>query len=204
MISRLAKSSACFFVDNNIIKAEDEEVYSYGMELLLSTVFNFIVAITIALLTRSFLPCLINLTAFLTLRVNAGGYHADTHMGCTMTLAFVLLIFIFTVKYLPENAMMIYSLIMLMISDIIIIMLAPVEHPNKPLNADKRKRLKNRSVIWAGIWTVFCIVFLVLNVKICFYAVSGVFTIAVAMVAESSKGMIRTKSKVKDRSANKK
>jgi accessory gene regulator B len=187
MISRLAKSTACFFVDNKIIEAEDEEVYSYGMELLLSTAVNLAVAIIIAMITKSFLPCLVNLTAFLTLRVNAGGYHADTHLGCTMTLISTLLIFIFAEKNIPEAAMFYNSLIMLMFSNILIIMLSPVEHPNKPLNDELRKKLRNKSVLWAGIWTVFCIVFIIIDISICFYAASGVFTIALAMIAEKFK-----------------
>jgi accessory gene regulator B len=187
MISRLAKSTACFFVDNKIIEEEDAEVYSYGMELLLSTVFNFAVAIAIAVITRSFIPCLVNLTAFLTLRVNAGGYHADTHLGCTMTLVSVMLVFIFAEKNISETAMYFSSLLMLMLSNTIIIMLSPVEHPNKPLDDDMKIRLRNKSVLWAGIWTVFCIVFAIFDVHYCFYAASGVFTIALAMIAEKIK-----------------
>ena len=184
MISRLAKSTACFFVDNKIIEAEDEPIYSYGMELLLSTVFNFIIAITIALMTRSFIPCLINLTAFLTLRINAGGYHADTHLGCMMTLVTVLLSFIFVEKNISEAAMLISSPIMITLSDILIIVLSPVEHPNKPLSSDKKRILRKKSELWAAIWTLFCIIFIKVNVDICFYAATGLFTIALAMIAE--------------------
>ena len=31
MISKLAKGTACFFVDNKIIEVEDSEVYAYGI-----------------------------------------------------------------------------------------------------------------------------------------------------------------------------
>ena len=187
MISRLAKSTACFFVDNKIIEAEDAEVYSYGMELLISTVLNFAVAIIIAVATKSILPCLVNLAAFLTLRVNAGGYHADTPLGCTMTLVSTLLVFIFAEKNISEVAMFFNSLMMLLLSNILIIMLSPVEHPNKPISEDMKRKLRDKSVKWAGIWTVFCVVFIVVDVRFCFYAASGVFTIAMAMIAEKIK-----------------
>ena len=49
MISKLAKGMACFFSDNKIIAAEDSEVYAYGIELLLSTIFNLVVAIILIL-----------------------------------------------------------------------------------------------------------------------------------------------------------
>lgn len=50
MISKLAKSMALFFADKNLIAAEDKEVYAYGAELLLSTVFNLVIALVIALI----------------------------------------------------------------------------------------------------------------------------------------------------------
>ncbi len=187
MITRLAKSTACFFVENKIIAAKDEPVYSYGMELLLSTVFNFILALTISLFTRTFVPCLINLAAFLTIRINAGGYHADTHLGCMATLAAVLLIFIAVEKSIPVSFMMICSPVMIMLSDIILFVLSPVEHPNKPLNNKKKKQLKRKAIVWSVIWTLFGLIFLFVNTKICFYSTSGMFTIAFAMIAEKIK-----------------
>ena len=66
-------------------------------------------------------------------------------------------------------------------------MLSPVEHPNKPLDDDMKIRLRNKSVLWAGIWTVFCILFTIFDVHYCFYAASGVFTVALAMIAEKIK-----------------
>lgn len=197
MITRLAKSTACFFVENKIIESEDEPVYSYGMELLLSTAFNFILALVISLLTKSFIPCFINLAAFLTIRVNAGGYHADTHLGCMMTLAAVLLIFIAVVKNAPISLMMICSPIMMILSDIIIVSLSPVDHPNKPLNDDKKNKLKRKAIVWSVIWTLFGLIFLFVNTKICFYSTSGMFTIAFAMIAEKIKLGQKTNEKAK-------
>ncbi len=188
---RLAERTACFFVENKIIKVEDESVYFYGMELLLSTIFNFILALTVSLLTRSFIPCFINLAAFLTIRVNAGGYHADTHLGCMVILAVVLLIFIVVEKNLPISSMMICSPIMIILSDIIIIGLSPVEHPNKPLNDVKKKKLKIKSIVWAVLWTLFGLIFLFVNTKISFYSTSGMLTIALAMIAEKIKEKVK-------------
>ncbi len=187
MITRFAERMACFFVENKIIEDEDKSVYSYGMELLLSTIFNFILALTVSLLTRSFIPCFINLAAFLTIRVNAGGYHADTHLGCMMTLAVVLLFFIVVAKNAPNSFMMLCSPIMITLSDITIVVLSPVEHPNKPLNDDKKKKLKRKSIVWSVFWTLFGLIFLFFNIKISFYSTSGMLTIALAMIAEKIK-----------------
>ena len=51
MIAKLAKSTAHFFVEKEIVSSEDEEVYVYGMELLFSTLFNIILAVIIGAVT---------------------------------------------------------------------------------------------------------------------------------------------------------
>ena len=35
MIAKLAKSTAHFFYEKNIVSGEDEEIYAYGMELFI-------------------------------------------------------------------------------------------------------------------------------------------------------------------------
>ena len=55
MIAKLAKSTAHFFVEKEIVNGEDEEVYVYGMELLFSTLFNIILAVIIGAVTSSML-----------------------------------------------------------------------------------------------------------------------------------------------------
>ena len=55
MIARLSKRMASFFARNNVIKSEDEEVYEYGLQLLLSTVFNGIIALILAIISGTVL-----------------------------------------------------------------------------------------------------------------------------------------------------
>ena len=75
MIGKLSLKTAVFFSDNNIISSEDIEAYAYGLEILISTVINFMAAIFIAVLTGEFLAFTVCLAAFITLRLHAGGYH---------------------------------------------------------------------------------------------------------------------------------
>lgn len=184
MISEVSKRTAGFLSKNMIIETEYEEVYAYGIEILLSTILNFIVAFIIALISHEFVACLINLTAFVTIRIYAGGYHADTHLGCMTTLVGVLLIFIFVIKLVSLKLMMILSPIMLIISAIIIFKYAPVEHPNKPLSDKKKLKLRRKALISLSIWILFCICFYFIKIEFTFYAVSGIFSLAVALIAE--------------------
>ena len=104
MIARLSKRIASFFVCNEVIKSEDEEVYEYGLQLLLSTVFNGVIALTLAIISGTVLQCVCYLAVFVLLRKSAGGYHAKTHFGCCCILAVVLSLFIMFIKFVPNEA----------------------------------------------------------------------------------------------------
>lgn len=82
MITLMSKRLSSFFATNSIIKQEDAEVYEYSLEILFSTILNFVAVIIIAILTRKSLLTLLYLLGFIPLRLIAGGYHADTHFRC--------------------------------------------------------------------------------------------------------------------------
>lgn len=187
MISEISKRTAGFLSKNTIIETEYEEVYAYGIEILLSTILNFIVALTIALISHEFVACLLNLTAFVTIRIYAGEYHADTHWGCMTTLVGVLLIFIFVIKVISLKLMMILSPILLIISAVVIFKYAPVEHPNKPLSDKNKLKLRRNALISLSMWTSFCIFFYFIKAEFAFYAVSGIFSLAGALITERIK-----------------
>ena len=86
MISKLAKTIAHFFVKQNIAESKNEAIYAYGMELLLSDVLNGLLALIIALVSGTVFPTLLFFTVFMILRRFSGGYHANTHYGCILTM----------------------------------------------------------------------------------------------------------------------
>ncbi len=89
MIIRLSKRMASFFVRRSIIEKNDVEVYEYGLQLLLSTVLNAVIALLLAIVSGTVIPCLFYLSAFVVMRKSAGGFHANTHWGCCCILVVV-------------------------------------------------------------------------------------------------------------------
>lgn len=163
------------------------------MELLLSTVFNLIIAVFIAIITNTFIPCLINLTAFVSIRIYAGGYHADTHIGCMITLMIVQSIFSAVIKMTPIEILETLVPYILASSILLIVLFAPVAHPNKPLCDSLRVKLRKKAYISTLIWTAFTLVFLILGKPyISFCSAYGILTVSGAMTAEIIK-LRRTK-----------
>lgn len=111
MLERLAKGAARFFVVQDIVKSEHEEIYAYGMEILLSTVINGVMVLIVAAITNTLLPSLIFFTAFIIMRRTAGGYHANTHGGCMVILAAVHLLFILFINFCKLNVIPAFSII---------------------------------------------------------------------------------------------
>lgn len=148
MIERLAKSTARFFVSQGIVKSEYEEIYAYGMEILLSTVINGSIILVIAILSDTVLQSLVFFTAFILMRRSAGGYHAKTHIGCMMILVVVHLTFVMLNRILPSEVIPILSYLTIAYSCISVYLFSPVEHSNKPLNSNDRQKLRIKSLIY--------------------------------------------------------
>jgi accessory gene regulator B len=184
MIGKLARKTSVFFSENNIIKPEDTEAYAYGLEILYSTILNSAAVLLIAVITGELIAVAVYMAAFLTLRINAGGYHAKTHLGCISILAAVLLIFTAVIKLLPDAAFPYAAAAVMAAAAVPVFIFAPVEHPNHPLREKAVKRLRKTTLIFLSVWTILCFVFIFFAPELSFYAACGALTAAGALTAE--------------------
>lgn len=186
MIAKLAKSTAFFFVEKQIVKKEDEEVYAYGMELLYSSIFNIALAAIIAIITNTVYPTAAFLITFIVIRQYIGGYHAKTHLGCMSIFAVVLCCFAVLSRYIPAECEVWISMLAIVLAMFLILRFAPVEHPNKPLSCKEKSRLRKSGII--SVFTVFVLV-LILSVftltrRYGMYISLGQLTASTAMLCE--------------------
>lgn len=185
MLQKISKSMAHFFVVQNVSKLEYEAVYAYGAEILLSTVINGCIVAAIAILTKTVFPSLIFLLVFILMRRTAGGYHADTHIGCMAILVLVHLAFVILIKNISTNIMVTYSIGSIIFTSLSVYFFAPVEHPNKPLKAIERNILRKKAVIYVTIITAIDIICILINhVEISVYISSGFYVSSTAMLSE--------------------
>lgn len=175
---------ASFFVRQNIIENEDKEVYEYGLQLLLSSILNSMIALLIAVISQTVIPCLIYLTVFIVMRKSAGGFHAKTHFGCCCILIAVISGFILFIKFVPVYIYFVISGISIFISMITILFFAPLEHENKPLKENDKIKLRKVSIVYMVIIFILIIIFEIFNLKV--YMIStalGIFTSSVSILA---------------------
>ncbi len=183
MIARLSKRMASFLVCNEIIEDEDQEVYEYGLQLLLSTIFNGVIALAIAIISQSIIPCICFLVTFIIMRQAAGGFHAKTHLGCCCILIAVLIIFVALIKFLPVEIYILIAIICSIFSITIILVFAPVEHKNKPINEMDRLRLRKQSILFITVIVSIVILLGVLKLEVLMLStILGAFTASCSIV----------------------
>lgn len=130
---------------------DTREVYQYAFELILSTVIGFAAILFIAGITSGLIYGVVFLLAFSSLRSVAGGYHAATYLKCFVISCgvFAAVIFVHSVLMYMEPRFL-WIFLSALIAGIYIILRAPVQHPNQPLNEvriAKNKRLAKLFVI---------------------------------------------------------
>ena len=183
MIARLSKRMASFFVRNDVIKSEDEEVYEYGLQLLLSTVFNGIIALVLAIISGTVWQCVCYLAVFILIRKSAGGFHAKTHLGCCCILAVVLSLFILFIKFVPTNIYATITVLAVVFSVAVILLFAPLEHENNPISGKDKKRLRKISVIYAILISFVISLLFITNMKEIMVCLAlGMFTASSSML----------------------
>lgn len=142
MIHSLADMISNRWIINNIIEAELKPCYVYGIEVFLSSLIGITLLLLIGLLTDSLLKVLVFLAVFIPLRQFTGGYHADTYLQCNIQFVCVFLLNLFVSTILPDKLLPIIGIITILVGVIVILILAPVEHPNKEITYQEKKRSK--------------------------------------------------------------
>ena len=151
VLNILAKWIAQFLLKNRIIEEAENEFYEYGLELLLASVLELLAVIVISIFIGKLIFTVLFLLAFCVLRAYAGGYHADSHLKCFLTLLAVYFVFLLMIFLINKEAVTYLSVAFALISEILIISMAPIESENKPLLVEEKDRYKKISILIVSI-----------------------------------------------------
>jgi accessory gene regulator B len=142
MIHEQASKLTAMMVSRNIITDELREVYTYGLELIVSALINILLIAIISIFLQRYYDWLLFLCAFIPLRMFAGGYHANSHFKCIIVGSIGFLLFL-AISRLQINWTIII-LVTAVLSLLAILLFSPTEAHNKKLKENQRK--KNRFV----------------------------------------------------------
>ena len=206
MLNKLIKSMALFLCRNQIIHEDEIEIYEYGLELLLTSIFEILAVLIISICIGKLLITALFLLSFCCLRTFAGGFHASTNFKCFLTLLVVYAAFL-SIDFLTNQS--VYKSISInfsIISEVIVLLLAPVGSENKPLSVEEIKRYRFISIAIVSFETlvVFSLWFIpALLTKDVMLGVSfGQLTAAVSLIAVKIINVVRSNKNETIKSGN--
>lgn len=131
-----------------ILSKEYELLYRYGFELWCEKVISIICIVIIGIWFQKIIESIIFLCLYSCLRKRAGGYHAKTKRNCrfiTCLFTFMYIVLISSCRFSFQITLMI-----LIGESIIVLLLAPVDNINKPLEEKKIPDIKKHLKIVLG------------------------------------------------------
>ncbi len=150
MIETLAKKITNKFINSNIIKSEDREIYNYCFETTIFMGIGYLILLVLSIIFNESLVSLIFLLSFLVFRKTCGGYHANNYSMCGFMSLLSYLFLILVIKKI--NIIFNVSYFLLIIGLFVILILSPIQDDNKPFTDKQYKRFKIISKVLAAIF----------------------------------------------------
>lgn len=144
MIHRLSLEIADYLFYREVIDINKYDIYRYGFEMIISTIIGVILILMCGILTNSLCHAIVFYGLFVIIRMNTGGYHANSHVVCKMTLCGSFLITDYISKLMFSIFDLKILLIFVLLNFISVVVIAPVECIKKPIS--KYIRYKNKIV----------------------------------------------------------
>lgn len=162
MIRFLSSKLADLLIKNEIVSAEDREIYIYGYEIIVSSLFGAFSVLLLGIILRSVIESLVFLIIFIVIRQCCGGYHANSYIKCIASFVLVFVLVIIGQRLVLPY----YSICVLVIISVVcmsvILDLAPIENAQKPLTVEIKRRNRKSAIIMSLI---------VISVSVLLYAV---------------------------------
>ena len=139
MIAKFAKKINEILIQKEIVQKEDAELYQYGIENGIVVAGNLLASGIFGIVTGGPGLVLVFLLFYASLRSYSGGSHCKSRIGCFLISMAILFIPVYTYEPVMKNVPNAVILLIGVLAVVIIIVLAPVESINKPLDEEERK-----------------------------------------------------------------
>lgn len=144
----------------NYIKNEDQEVYAYSIEIVLSSLVTLISIFLISIAFKCILPSLCFLVGFFSSRFFCGGFHAKHHITCyVFSIVNHLFFLLYNGLFYTSVHKSLFLFCILVPSLCLIFLLAPMGHPNNPMTQKKKQKFRKASriyIVFLCVLSFFC------------------------------------------------
>ena len=187
-----------FFIENNMIKAEDKELYQYALSITISALIHIFTLVVLGIIFGLLVESIVFYLCFIAIRKFAGGYHAKTAGGCYLFSVLLSVLLLITLKLSVLNISYIIAVTVFTVSFISLVciwVMSPLDAENNPLS-EKEKNIygKVAKVISLLIFIVFSILLLLNQYNIALSMSFGIFMSALVLTMRRIQ-MLLTKTK---------
>ena len=148
MFHRISVKITDKLISLKTINSVDRDIYEYGVQHILITLLNITTVIIIGIVLNAVIEAIAFITAFIPLRIFAGGFHFSTPIKCYIFSSCFVAAVLLAMRYV-NISILIYCLLYCL-AIVIILILSPVEDVNKPLDQVEKKVYRKRTIIVLG------------------------------------------------------
>jgi len=136
---------------------EKRRVYYYGFQVIIGALVKGALLLTLALVLRIFVPTIVVVLVFASIRTIAGGYHMDTYGKCIAVSLGMFLVAGLIVQYTwtmwSSTCLVFLYIITFIIGFYTIYKYAPRDTPNKPITKPEEiRKFRLLSFIYIFVW----------------------------------------------------
>lgn len=177
-------------LDKNIIPQNEVEIYEFGIECIIFKAFNYFIYILIGFFLKMLIELFFLSVPFIMLRKSAGGFHAKTKTRCFFFSIFCEVAALLLIRC---GISVLFGIIILGVSDIVIVKLAPIDNEAKRMCLDEKEYYAKLSRKRAIIFTILSLGMLSLEAKRYFLSmVVGIFLSALLLMTGKLGGLHQT------------
>ena len=147
MLNNLSRRFAKLLVENTDNAKSMEEIYVYGIELILSTGLGFLSILILSMIFDELISGVVFICFFAPLRMFVGGYHAETYGKCFIISNISYLCILMLKKIIWEKISPYILIVILFIAVIYIFSKTPLISENQDISIEKQLRSKKISRI---------------------------------------------------------
>lgn len=188
----ISKKIMQIICQQGIISNSELDKYIYGLEIFLSSTVEVISIILLSAILGNVVQTILFFSAFIPLRIFAGGYHADTRLRCYLVSLMVYAIFTALIGYIPYT--MRFHMIVggVLFTLIVVCEFAPVINANKKLNTNEVNTFRRFSITICMVqsFVYLVLVMLLKNNVYLLSAVMGDIAVAVSILVAVLKDKI--------------
>lgn len=146
MIKKLALATATYFSAKGQYSEESINVYAYGFEILIATIWNAIGLLLLSLLMGVVPESIVFSLALIPLRSTAGGYHTQNHWSCFLSTMIVFVLITLFLQSISYTMLTSYVAFAALVSSVLVWLFSPFRAINNPLKKEQKAIFRKRSL----------------------------------------------------------